>query len=74
MPSFNYQRAALVLVEAAFSNDVEIARKHGISDRVIRMWRSQILILSQYLQNLLQQFHLANLICLSDFKPFCIDL
>lgn len=38
----NYDRAAMVLVDAAFSNDVRAARKHNVDDRTIRRWRERM--------------------------------
>ena len=39
---FNSDRAAMVLVDAAFTNDLRAAKKHGVSDRAIREWRERL--------------------------------
>ena len=39
---FNPDRAAAVLVDAAFSNDQRAAKKHGVTDRTIRNWRERM--------------------------------
>lgn len=39
---FNSDRAAMILVDAAFSNDIRAAKKHGVADRTIRGWRERM--------------------------------
>jgi hypothetical protein len=43
-PNFNADRAARILVEATMSKltDEEFAKRHGISDRTLRNWRSRL--------------------------------
>ena len=41
-PNFNYERAAMILVEADFFGDKETASRWGITDRSIRNYRSRL--------------------------------
>ena len=42
MPAFNSERAAAVLVDAAYMGDKEAAKKHGVTTRSIRNWRERL--------------------------------
>ena len=43
-PNFNADRAARILVEATMSRltDEEFAKRHGVSDRTLRNWRTRL--------------------------------
>jgi len=43
MPSFDYERAATILAEAAFSDDQSVCQRHGITDRTLRRYRARLL-------------------------------
>lgn len=43
MPSFDYERAAVILAEAAFSDDRTVCQRHGITDRTLRRYRKRML-------------------------------
>lgn len=42
MPAFDYELAATVLAEAAFSDDETVLRRHGISPRTLRRYRERL--------------------------------
>lgn len=42
MPSFNCERAAIILVEAAFFGDKPTARKFGVTTRTIQNYRQRL--------------------------------
>ena len=42
MPAFNHERAATVLVDAAYMGDKGAAKKHGVTTRTIRRWRERL--------------------------------
>ena len=42
MPAFNNERAAVVLVDAAYMGDKEAAKNHGVTTRSIRNWRERL--------------------------------
>lgn len=42
MPEFNADRAATVLVDAAFRGDKRTAKKHGVTTRSIQSWRHRL--------------------------------
>lgn len=42
MPTFNYELASTVLVEAAYQGDDVAAKKYGVSVRSVRRWRKRI--------------------------------
>lgn len=42
MPTFNYDLAGTVLVDAAYMGDKEAAQKNGVSTRSIRRWRERL--------------------------------
>lgn len=43
MPTFDYERAATILAETAFSDDQVVCRKYGITDRTLRRYRERLL-------------------------------
>ncbi len=43
MPAFDYQRAAAILAEAAFSDDRSVCQKYGITDRTLRRYRARMM-------------------------------
>jgi len=42
MPAFNYDLASSALVDAAYMGDTEAAKKHGVTTRTIRNWRTRL--------------------------------
>lgn len=42
MPTFNKQRAAMVLLDSTLTNDRAAAEKWGVSERALRQWRSRL--------------------------------
>lgn len=41
-PNFNIERAAMLLVEAMYTSDKEVARKHKVSERTLRRYRERL--------------------------------
>jgi len=41
-PNFNSERAAMILAEAEFSDDKDVAERWGVSDRSIRNYRKRL--------------------------------
>lgn len=42
MSTFNYELAATVLVDAAYTTDTKAAEKHDVSERSVRRWRNRL--------------------------------
>lgn len=42
MPAFNRERAAAVLVDAAFRGDKRAAKRHGVTEQSVFLWRKRM--------------------------------